>query len=33
VGDIYINTTAASATTRVYCATVAGTWTNFTMAA
>ena len=32
VGDFYINTTAASATTRCYMATAAGTWTNFTMA-
>jgi hypothetical protein len=33
VGDMYINTTAASATTRIYIATAAGTWTNFTCAA
>lgn len=33
VGDMYINTTAASATTRIYMATAASTWTNFTMAA
>jgi hypothetical protein len=32
VGDIYINTTAASATTRMYICTVDGTWTNFTCA-
>lgn len=33
VGDVYINTTAASATTRMYIATAAGTWTNVTCAA
>lgn len=33
VGDIYINTTAASATTRMYIATAASTWTNITCAA
>jgi hypothetical protein len=33
VGDIYINTTAASAVTRIYVATAAGTWTNITCAA
>lgn len=33
VGDIYVNTTAASATTRIYVATAAGTWTNITCAA
>ena len=33
VGDIYINTTAASATTRIYVATAASTWTNVTCAA
>jgi hypothetical protein len=33
VGDMYINTTAASATTRIYVATAAGTWTNVTCAA
>lgn len=33
VGDVYINTTAASATTRMYIATAASTWTNFTCAA
>ena len=32
-GDLYINTTAASATTRMYIATGVGAWTNFTMAA
>lgn len=32
VGDIYINTTAASATTRIYVATAAGAWTNLTCA-
>ena len=32
-GDLYINTTAASLTTRMYIATTAGTWTNFTTAA
>ena len=32
VGDFYINTTAATAATRCYMATGAGTWTNFTMA-
>lgn len=33
VGDIYINTTAATAETRMYIATGAGAWTNFTCAA
>src|SRR6185369_104275 len=33
VGDLYINTTAASAVTRMYIATAAGVWTNFTCAA
>lgn len=33
VGDIYINTTAATAATRIYVATAAGTWTNITCAA
>lgn len=33
VGDMYINTTAASATTRIYVATAASTWTNVTCAA
>ena len=33
VGDLYINTTAASATTRMYIATAASTWTNVTCAA
>lgn len=33
VGDMYINTTAASATTRLYIATAASTWTNITCAA
>lgn len=33
VGDMYINTTAASPTTRIYVATAAGTWTNVTCAA
>lgn len=33
VGDMYINTTAASATTRLYIATAVGTWTNVTCAA
>lgn len=33
VGDLYVNTTAASATTRMYIATAAGTWTNITCAA
>lgn len=33
VGDMYINTTAATAATRAYMATAVGTWTNFTMAA
>jgi hypothetical protein len=33
VGDMYINTTAASATTRLYIATAASTWTNVTCAA
>jgi hypothetical protein len=32
VGDIYINTTAATAATRMYIATAAGTWTNVTCA-
>jgi hypothetical protein len=32
VGDMYINTTAASATTRLYIATAASTWTNVTCA-
>lgn len=32
VGDLYINTTAASATTRMYIATAASTWTNVTCA-
>lgn len=33
VGDMYINTTAASSTTRLYIATAASTWTNVTCAA
>jgi len=33
VGDLYINTTAASAVTRMYIATAASTWTNITCAA
>ena len=33
VGDMYVNTTAASATTRIYVATAASTWTNVTCAA
>lgn len=33
VGDLYINTTAASAVTRLYIATGAGVWTNVTCAA
>lgn len=33
IGDIYINTTAASAVTRLYIATAVGTWTNITCAA
>lgn len=33
IGDMYINTTAASATTRIYVATAVGTWTNVTCAA
>ncbi len=33
VGDMYINTTAASAVTRMYIATAASTWTNVTCAA
>lgn len=33
VGDMYINTSAASATTRLYIATAASTWTNVTCAA
>jgi hypothetical protein len=33
VGDMYINTTAASATTRIYVATAASNWTNVTCAA
>lgn len=33
IGDLYINTSAASATTRMYIATAVGTWTNFTTAA
>lgn len=33
VGDLYINTTAASATTRIYLASAVGTWVNFTMSA
>lgn len=33
VGDLYINTTAASASTRMYIATAASTWTNITCAA
>jgi hypothetical protein len=33
VGDMYINTTAASAVTRIYVATAANTWTNVTCAA
>lgn len=33
VGDIYINTTAASAATRIYVATGVGAWTNVTCAA
>jgi hypothetical protein len=32
IGDMYINTTAASATTRLYIATAVGTWTNVTCA-
>ena len=33
IGDIYINTTAASAVTRMYIATGVGAWTNITCAA
>lgn len=33
VGDMYINTTAATAATRLYIATAASTWTNVTCAA
>lgn len=33
VGDIYINTTAATAATRIYVATGVGAWTNVTCAA
>jgi hypothetical protein len=33
VGDMYINTTAATAATRIYVATAASTWTNVTCAA
>lgn len=33
IGDMYINTTAASAVTRLYIATAVGTWTNVTCAA
>lgn len=33
IGDMYINTTAASATTRLYIATAVGTFTNVTCAA
>lgn len=33
VGDLYVNTTAATAATRLYIATGAGTWTNVTCAA
>jgi len=33
VGDLYINTTAASLTTRMYIATAASTWTNIVCAA
>lgn len=33
VGDMYINTTAATALTRIYVATAAGAWTNITCAA
>ena len=33
VGDMYINTTAASAVTRAYMASAANTWVNFTMSA
>jgi len=33
IGDLYINTTAASATTRMYIATAVGTFTNITCAA
>jgi hypothetical protein len=33
VGDLYVNTTAASAVTRLYIATAASTWTNVTCAA
>lgn len=33
IGDMYINTTAASATTRLYIATAIGTFTNITCAA
>jgi len=33
VGDLYINTTAATAATRMYIATAAGAWTNVTCAA
>lgn len=32
-GDLYVNTTAATAATRLYIATGAGAWTNFTAAA
>lgn len=33
VGDLYVNTTATTSTTRLYVATAAGTWTYFTAAA
>lgn len=33
VGDMYINTTAATAATRIYVATAVGAWTNVTCAA
>ena len=33
IGDLYINTAAASATTRLYIATAVGAWTNVTTAA
>jgi hypothetical protein len=33
IGDLYINTTAATAATRIYIATAVGVWTNLTAAA
>ena len=33
IGDVYINTTAATAATRIYVATAVGVWTNLTAAA